>query len=541
MISRDIIPFTEELGFSRLFQDYVYHPARLLPFFGSPTDEGVAGASARHPFARPEIVQILTRQNRLWKAPETVHDAIDKLSRPDCLTVFTAHQACLFGGPYMILLKALGAVRWARRLEQKLSVPVVPIFWIAGDDHDFKEVAVVDLFDQLGQPVRLTLDWDDLPIYPPVGRLDYDETILREAHKLRDILPDNDFKKTAWDPIAENYRPGGGIVDCFARYVLALIGRFGIPLFNPHDGQVKRMVVPLMQNIVRRRREMQDVLSSTETALTAAGYHVQVRKKADFGHLFYHAPERQPIHYQGDEFQIGTETISERELLDRIEAEPYDFSPDVITRPLVQSRLFPTAAVIGGPAEVAYFAQIMPLFDLFDIARPMIVPRPSMTLIESRFEKLMDRSAASFEEITLKTDEVINRLMEKSFPSDLGQKLTGLAAGIRDQMNELGVAAAAFDPQLKDVAGRTGEKMDYLVNELQKKIFAAHKKKNVSVRDRLTQARDHLFPNRGLAERSIAPVYFISRYGESIIDHIHENLPIGETGHRLLMLSEYYG
>ena len=164
-----------------------------------------------------------------------------------------------------------------------------------------------------------------------------------------------------------------------------------------------------------------------------------------------------------------------------------------------------------------------------------------MTLVESRFEKLMKRSGVSFEDLILRTDEVINRLMKKSFPADLDQKLKGLAGNIRDQMNELGVAATAFDPQLKDVAGRTGEKMDYLVNELQKKIFAAHKKKNAADRDRLTQARDQLFPNRSLAERSIAPVYFISRYGESIIDKIHDNLPIEETGHRLLTLSEYYG
>lgn len=541
MTTHHLIPFTEELGFPRLFQDYVYHPERLVSFFGNLKDEDAAGDVAGRSFARPEIVEILTRQNRRWQAPPPVGDAIGKLSRPDCVTVFAAHQACLFGGPYMIMLKALAAVRWARRLEQRLSVPVVPIFWVAGDDHDFKEVAVVDLFDRSGQPARLSLDWDDSRVYPPVGRLDYDDTILREAHRLRDMLPDNDFKAAAWNPIDDNFHPGDGIVDCFARYMLALVGRFGIPMFNPFDEQVKSLAVPLMQDIVRRRREVRDVLSSSETALTAAGYHVQVRKAADAGHLFFHTPERRPIHFQEDRFQIGTETISERELLDRIEARPFDFSPDVITRPLMQSRLFPTAAAVGGPAEAAYFAQLMPLFDLFGIARPRLVPRPSMTLVESRFEKLMERSGVSFEDLILRTDEVINRLMKMSFPADLDQKLKGLAGNIRDQMNELRVAATAFDPQLKDVAGRTGEKMDYLVNELQKKIFAAHKKKNAADRDRLTQARDQLFPNRSLAERSIAPVYFISRYGESIIDKIHDNLPIEETGHRLLTLSEYYG
>lgn len=541
MTSPALIPFTETLGFSRLFQDFAYRPETTARFFGTAAYADSAGAMGRRDYSRSALIDILARQNRSWGAPKAVEGAIRKLADPSAVAVVTAHQACLFGGPYMILLKALGAEAWARRLEEQLAVPVTPIFWIAGDDHDFKETAVADLFDRQGKPVRLALDWEDSRLYPPVGRLIYDESVDRETAKLRELLPDNDFKAAAFEPIDQAYREGATPVDCFARYLHHLIGRLGIVLFNPHDEPVKGLAAPLMQEIIRRRRDLKEVLSSTEAALTAAGYHIQVRKSSDAAHLFYHAPRRVAIHHQGNDFRVGDDVVSERDLLDKIEGAPNDFSPDVITRPLVQSHLFPTVAVVGGPAEVAYYAQLMPLFDMFALVPPRVLPRPSMTLVEGRFEKLMSRSAIGFEEIAVRADEVVNRLMDESFPTDLDHRLKTLKETIRGRMMELAATLTSFDPQLRDTAARAEEKIDYQLNELEKKVFAAHKKKKAADREKVLQARDHLFPNRGLAERSIAPVYFLSRYGPTVIETIRKNLPLEETGHRLLMLSEYYG
>lgn len=541
MTSPALIPFTEALGFSRLFQDFVSRPETTARFFETATYADLAGTVGRRDYRRSALIDIFRRQNRLWGAPEAVDGAIRKLADPRAVAVVTAHQACLFGGPYMILLKALAAEAWSRRLEEQLAVPVAPIFWIAGDDHDFKETAVADLFDRRGKLTRLALDWDENRLYPPVGRLAYDETITRETARLHDILPDNDFKATALEPIERAYLPGDTPVDCFARYMHHLVGRLGIILFNPHDEQVKRRAASMMKEIIRRRRAVGEVLSATEAALTAAGYHIQVRKSAAAAHLFYHAPGREAIHYQGNDCRVGENIISEQELLKAIEAAPNDYSPDVITRPLMQSHLLPTVAVVGGPAEVAYYAQLMPLFELFDLVRPRILPRPSMTLVEGRFEKLMSRSAIGFEDVAVRTEEVVNRLMSESFPADLDHRLKTAKDTVRGQMTELAAALAMFDPQLKDTAARAGEKIDYQLNELEKKVFAAHKKKNATDREKIRQAQEHLFPNRGLAERSIAPVYFISRYGPTVIETIRKNLPIEETGHRLLMLSEDYG
>ena len=55
-----------------------------------------------------------------------------------------------------------------------------------------------------------------------------------------------------------------------------------------------------------------------------------------------------------------------------------DLGPNVLLRPVVERAILPTATYIGGPAEIAYFAQIMPIADTLGVARPTIVPRWSV-------------------------------------------------------------------------------------------------------------------------------------------------------------------
>jgi len=535
------IEFSERLGFSSLFQDYVYHPERVAPFFAQDTLERTAERVLSLAYDREALVDILTRQNRSWGAPGDVLASIARLRQPKAVAVMTGQQAGLFGGPYLVVLKMLAAVKAARQMEQRLSIPVVPIFWIAADDHDFKEVSLVDLFDQSGRLCRLAIDCDDDREYPPVGMMSYDASLQEAIDRLKALLPDNDFKEIALGRIEAAYQIGRPIADCFAQYLLGLLGRFGIVLFNPNDREFKGQVSPLLQDIVKRHQPIKEVLRQTGEALRAAGYHLQVQKSEGAAHLFRHDPERRAIRHADDVFAVGRQRLAAGELIALIAGQPHQFSPDVLTRPLMQSVFFPTVAVIAGPAEVAYFAQLMPLYDLLGLIRPHVFPRPSMTLIESRFQKLMDRYRIGLPELTIDLEATINRLMQDSFPDDLEQVMRKYSASIGDGLQEVKERLTSFDPSLSGMVNQTGERIEYLFKELHKKLFAAHKKRNAEDRDKLYRAQQQLFPNLGLAERSIAAVYFVSRYGEAIFDCIYENLQPGETGHQLLLLTECNG
>ncbi len=535
------IPYSEQLGFSKLFRDFIEGSAAVMRYFPAGDFASIARRLHSTPYDREAIASLLVRQNRGWNASAAVFDSIEKIRDKNAVAVFTGQQACLFGGPYMILLKAMAAVKCAEKLERDLSVPVVPIFWIAADDHDVPEVATVGLFDTRGKINRFEIDHDAQVPSPPVGAMRYDASIRREVERLKAIFPDNDFKQVTMTPLDEIYQTGERIVDCFARYLLSVMGWFGLVMFSPYEEEFKAAAAPFLARIVDGHAAIRDVLAVTGSELEQSGYHLQVRKAETAVHLFIHNPDRNAIHRDGDRFVAGSANFSATELQDAIASRPLDFSPDVFTRPLVQSHFFPAAAIIGGPAEVAYYAQMMPLFDVFDLITPQILARPSATILETRYEKMMHDQGLTLNDFAGDYEARINDILAQTFPERFDSMLSDYRENVMHGISELRTELHACDANLSGVVDHTRKKVDYLLQDLRKRILAAHKKRNKVERDRLLRLRDHLFPDNRLAERSIAPAYFLSRYGPNIVDFIFENIQLSETGHQVLSLSDYNG
>jgi len=66
----------------------------------------------------------------------------------DGIVVSTGQQPQLFGGPLYVLYKALTAIHTASVIEKQLGRSCLAVFWVAGDDHDWKEVASIGLLDR---------------------------------------------------------------------------------------------------------------------------------------------------------------------------------------------------------------------------------------------------------------------------------------------------------------------------------------------------------------------------------------------------------
>lgn len=537
MIDR-VLTYSEKLGYSRLFLDFIYHPEKLNRFLNLDCDLKLARTIAAGTEHRAEMAELLRHQNKKWSAPDQVFESISKIEEENGVAVLTGQQACLFGGPYLAILKAMSAKKQALRMEKKLGVPVVPVFWIAAEDHDYQEISSVNIFDAASELSRLAIDCDPDGKYPPVGALSYDQSIEREISRMQSLLPDNDYRTETLKPIEQIYRPGRNIADCFAEYMLSLIGHLGIVFFNPYDKRFKTYSAPLMQEIISRHTEIKEALAGRESQLIELQYHVQVQKSVSSAHLFCHIPERTAMHRDSDLFRAGERVFSETELIEAIGTSPLDFSPDALTRPLLQSCYFPAVAVVGGPAEVAYYAQIGGLFDIFDLPRPQMLPRASLTVVEKRFERVLDTYNIPFEQIALDPDSVVDQALKGSYPADADEYLAEMSVRTNDDLRKLKDMFTEPDRVIDDMIDRAGEKMDFQLRELGRKMFAAHKRKNRTERDKFYRTHKNLFPDRNLAERSIAPAYLISRYSRSIIDYIYENIDLDETGHRLLMLSE---
>lgn len=536
-----IVDYHSLPGLTKLFKDYIYQPDKLTRYFDNLDFQTRRDRILKKSYDRTAISEILTRQNQDWGAPDTVIQNISKLNETKSLIVTGGQQACLFGGPYMIIVKAITVIKQARLLEEKLGVPVMPLFSIAADDHDFEEISGGQLFDRAGEPVSLNIDFDSDKLYRPVGDISYDGSLNRELTRLIESLPKNEFYQSTVEKLTSAYGSERKITDCFAEYLLSLLGQYGLVLFNPYDASFKKMAVPFMQAVVTRRDSIKKALAQASQSLAGDGYHQQVQKAESAVHLFFNHPYREAVHFTNNNFTCGDKQFTPDEICEAIAHAPLDFSPDVLLQPVMQAELMPVIAIVGGASEVAYYAQLLPVFDLFEIGRPKILPRSSVTLVEKKYEKMIDRYGLSFSKIAQDIEAVIRTVLSESFPDDLSDKFARLRKTIGDSISEIDDDARELAPQLSGMLEKTGGKIDYQLKEALEKIFAAHKKRSKGERDKFYQLRDHLWAGGSFSERSVIPAYFTARYGEKVIGFLYENIILNETGHQLLMLSEYDG
>ncbi len=535
------IPFSSDLGYSQLYRDFAEDPQPFINDFGlNSLSDAISLVSGRE-YNRSVIVDILARQNMNWKATPESQTNIEELKDKNSVVVAVGQQAGLFGGPYLVILKALAAIKQAEYIEKKFNVPAVPIFWIAADDHDFEEISFAEVFDRSGLLKRFTINDEKRQGYPPVGALNYDTAVEREAALLLESLPENDFLDRVKNLVDEYYCADLNIVDSFAGLLKSLLGHLGLVLFNPYDLEFKQNVSGLIQTIVEKHSDLKSALTAANTSLDKLGYHQQVIKADTATHLFYHNPNRTAIHLKDNGATAGDTRFSIDELIAEIKKDPLGFSPDVITRPLIQSAFFPVASFIGGPSEVAYYMQLGNLFKLFDIPAPAVQGRPSATIVESRLEKVFDSEGLSYNDAVLQVEQIIKSKVSESFPADVSTQLEQSKSRISDELKTLESLCDPIDPSIKDTLRRSSEKIDFQLSEIDKRFRNAHNKKNKVIRNRLQRLHDGLYPRRSSPERVITILYFISRYGTNVIDFIHRQINLEAKGHQLIMMSEYDG
>src|SRR5204862_1789458 len=125
---------------------------------------------------------------------------------------------------------------------------------------------------------------------------------------------------------------------------------------------------------------------------------------------------RSAITKHGDRFAIkGSErSFSKDELVELAARCPSCFSPNVTLRPVVQDYLLPTAAYIGGPAEIAYFAQLRAVYQTLGRQEPCVLPRASFTIVEGRHQKTMKKYRLELKDFFDGLHPAVTKVVEQS-------------------------------------------------------------------------------------------------------------------------------
>jgi bacillithiol biosynthesis cysteine-adding enzyme BshC len=539
--SVEVVPFEAlHQPLSPLFLDYLAGRPGVAPFlgeggFGLDALREAANISAAHPRPREAVVPALVRQQEKRGAEHAATRARE-LAHPEAVAVVTGQQAGLFGGPLFVLHKALATLEIARRLSEERGVPAVPVFWVAADDHDFAEVRSVCLLDGSGAIRLLRYEPRHEPVGQPAHTIVLDDTITRLANELSEALPPSSSREEMVGIVAECYRAGETLSGAFARLLSRLIP--DLVVLDSSDPALKTVTSPVLRREVEEASPTSRLALEAGRALLDAGYHQQVPVRKGFLNLFVLAGgERRALGLTEDGVEIrglGTR-LATAEALRQIETEPELWSPNALLRPLTQDAMLPTAAYVGGPAEIAYHAQIHSSYAHFGLPRPGLVPRPSVTVVGPSAARALEAEGLTLSDLTGDPEAVVARWARQTYP-EVEAAFAQTRSSIERDMGEVEERLAAVDPTLRAATAATRGRALHQVERLHEKAMRALKKRDEGRAARLRRTRDALVPGGSLQERGLGLLGLVARHGPGVIAELQERVDPFSRGHQVVRL-----
>jgi bacillithiol biosynthesis cysteine-adding enzyme BshC len=525
---------------SPLFLDYLAGHEGSRPFLGpGGTDlSAIAGAAERAgALERPiaAVAEALALQQRA-RGAERAAERARALARPGATAIVTGQQAGLFGGPLFVLWKALTTVKVAGMLEKQRGRPAVPVFWVASDDHDFAEIRSTSVIDAGGTIRILRYSPRHEPVGQPAWAISLDETIRALVDELAEALPPALGRDETLAVVSECYRPGTTLSEAFARLLSRLLP--DLVVLDPADPPVKRLMAPVLARELREGSPTSRLALEAGRALLVAGYHQQVPVRPGFLNLFAVVEgQRRALAYSDGTVEVrGTrERWTVEEALRRLEADPAPWSPGALLRPLVQDALLPTAAYVGGPAEIAYHAQITSSYAHFGIPRPALLPRPSLTLVEPAQARALDAERLTLQDLVGDPEAVVSRWAREAYP-DVEAAFARTREAIEREMGRVEESLGAHDPTLRAAAASARGRALHQVEGLHEKALRALKKRDQGRADRLRRTRDALLPGGSLQERGLGLVGALGRHGAPLLSDVQGRLDPFARGHQVVRL-----
>ena len=535
LVIPDCIPFSSIPHTTRIFSDFLSYSPEVRTFFPIQPDAehviALAKSVPRDLERQARVADALEKQNRAWGASEPTLRNIQRL-REGAFAVVTGQQVGLFGGPLMSLFKVASALALAKQVQQA-GVDCVPVFWLATEDHDL---------DEVNQALFLTHDFQLVPFKAnttgtagaPVAHIRFaegtNELVAQAAKLLGESL--------AADYLRESYVEGETFSNAFAKLYTRIFAEHGLILLDPADAELHRIATPLFVDALRRSPELDQAVLERNRELHDAGYHEQVKVTRESTPLFALVDgARVPVHRANGAYAIGTERLSGEELEKRIAAAPENFSANVLLRPVLQDYWLPTLAYIGGPAEIAYFAQAAVLYEKLLGRITPILPRMSATLIEPRIERLLLKYEVELPELFHGECQLRDCLAARSLPPELKDNFELARRAVQVNLQRISASLQKLDPTLVEAAERAASKMRYQVDRLEKRAAQAELRRSEILARHAAQIENALYPNKSLQEREIAALYFYANHGPELINRLVDLAQTRCPEHKVLRLT----
>lgn len=480
------IDFAETGLFAPIFYDFIHQKEELKKFYHRyPNLEAFQDQiheKSNHKINREALIQVLEAQYaQVSKVEESVKKNIESLSDKKTFTLTTGHQLNIFTGPLYFHFKIITVINACIQLKTKYpDFNFIPVYWMASEDHDLDEIKSVQLESK-------KYKWNTEQS-GAVGRMKTDglDELAKEISGEKSI-----FYKA--------YAEADNLADAVREYVNALYGKYGLVVLDADNAILKAEFKSVIYNDVVKNTA-NELVENCSKSLEDVGYKTQsFPREINFFYLKEDVRERIVKENSGYKVLNTQIQFTEEEIKTEIENHPERFSPNVILRPVYQEAVLPNLAYTGGPAEVAYWMQLKPVFESFQIPFPILLPRNFGMIIPNRIRHKIKK---------LKLNEVDLFTEREVLKKQITKKITAQKLNLNDERQELNAilgkiknAAEEVDLSLSEMTEAETEKVRNTLDKIEKKMMAAEKRKHSDKMRQIDEINEYLFPGNGLQER----------------------------------------
>lgn len=491
-MSTEFISFKTTGGLPPLIEDYIDHKSTLHPFITDfPTKENLLKKMKKASFdssKRSTLVNALEQQYLASKM--TIPKGVELLKKEESFTVTTGHQLNLYGGPKYFIHKIISIVKLARVLnKEQNTTTVVPVFWLASEDHDFEEINALHLFGK-------TLETDQIG-KGPVGRLS-PKIFAKTFEELQEIIGNSGTGKTLITIFEKAYERTSWAG--FTRsWVQALFGE-ELVIIDGDDRELKQLFSPIIEDELVNRSS-QGLIEKMSNDLLVLDYHKQLSPRPI--NLFYIEDGiRERIIEEGGLFKVlNTDfTFSNDEIREKLKSNPECFSPNASLRPVYQEFILPNVATIGGPGELSYWVQLKSNFDRLAIPFPILVLRDSFLLIKTNELELLSGMGLKLKDIFSSIEKLIEKFLQFTVEDPISFEAEKEALLLWQK--RLSNSIDTIDPNLNKMIGSEFSNWNKLFDRLDAKIKKHYKNQGEIGLNRLKKLKRKIHPDGKLNERN---------------------------------------
>jgi len=506
------LPYSETNSFSKIAIDYIDANPLLQPFYKhSVNTEGILSAikeRQKFPQQRELLVDELLKQYEGVTQFSKVKENTLLLLQQNTFTITTAHQPNIFTGPLYFIYKILHVIKIADELSKQLTdCNFVPIYYMGSEDADLEELGTITIDG-------IEYSWQTKQT-GAVGRMKVDRPLLSLIDKMQGQLGVLPFGNEVIQLFKKVYTVGKTIQQATLELVNDLFGEYGLIVIIPDSAKLKKIFQPVIE------KELKEQFSNKAVAETIDQLEKHYKPQAEGRelNLFYLIDDkRERLEISGFKFHVSSLNLEwdEKEILNELNEHPERFSPNVILRGALQETILPNIAFIGGGGELAYWLELRKVFEAANIPYPMLVLRNSFLIIERKYKQMMNNLGLKPEDMFLSEHDLMKKVITNR--TDNKVRLNGELQRVEDLYNEIMHLASSVDATLKAHVEALKTQAVYRLQELEKKMLRAEKRKYNYEQQQLQKIKSALFPNDSLQERVENVSNFYAKYGKELID-----------------------